>query len=83
MEKLILKKIAKDWSKNILLGCDNDSFSDIEKEGKLSEEEISYIVSETHKIAERITPNNCPPSIDAIIDSYYIFEEQLKEKGDE
>jgi len=74
MDKLILKNIAKEWCKGILLGCDSDAISDSVDRGVLTCEEAMYVVSEAHKIAERITKEPYLPNLDSIVDKYYEME---------
>jgi len=71
MDKLILKKIAKEWCKGILLANDGDSFGDSIESGLLTEEEADFILIETRKIAERITKEPYIASLNEIIGKYY------------
>lgn len=71
MDKNILKKIAKEWCKGILLANEGGSFSDAIKEGLLTENEVDFIVGETQKIAERITKEQMTPNLDDIIKKYH------------
>lgn len=74
MDKRILKNIAKEWAKAILLACDMDAIIDSVKDGLVDEDEASYIVEETHEIAERITKEPNLPSLTEIVDKYYKLE---------
>jgi hypothetical protein len=71
MDKNILKKIAKEWCKGILMANGGDSFLDAEQEGLLTMEETDYILRETDKIANRITKEEYSSSLDDIIKKYY------------
>jgi len=71
MDKNILKKIAKEWCKGILLANDGDSFGDAIDDGLLTDEEASFILNESYKIAERITKEPYLTSLDNIIGKYY------------
>ncbi|MBA3986846.1 MAG: hypothetical protein H0X63_09830, partial [Flavobacteriales bacterium] len=51
MNKNLLKKIAKEWCKGILLANDGYSFGDSIEDGMITEEEADFIVTETKKIA--------------------------------
>lgn len=75
MDKKVLKKISKEWCKGILLACDQSSFFELEDNGKLTSEEVQYIVNETYKIAERITDEPYSANLESIIDKYYEFDE--------
>ena len=68
MDKLILKKIAKEWAKGILLATGVDSFDD---KSLLSIEEQTFIVNEVHEIANRLTNEKQEGTLDDIIDKYY------------
>jgi hypothetical protein len=70
MDKRILKKIAKEWAKGILLATELQSF----EESLLDEEEQDYVVSQVHKIAESITKEESIPSLEGIISKYYEIE---------
>jgi hypothetical protein len=70
MDKRILKKIAKEWAKGILLATELQSF----EESLLDEEEQDYVVSQVHKIAEMITKEESTPSLEGIISKYYEIE---------
>ena len=70
MDKLILKKIAKRWSKCILEAtCMDSEFAD----EFLSPEEQNYVVDEVMKIAGRICdhPSGECINLDDIIEDYY------------
>ncbi len=71
MDKLILKKIAKEWPAGILYyGTGTDSFN----EEMIFPEESGYIVSEVQKIALRINNKEVPEScLDEIIKKYYDY----------
>lgn len=66
MDKLILRKMARDWAKGILMACDTTSWSDL-----LTEDENAYLVGEVDKIANRITPDAAEQSVDRIFEKYY------------
>ena len=69
--KNILKNIAKDWARGILIATSMDSeFAD----EVLSPEEQDYIVSQVEKIAFKIS-NNAEVSLDEIISKYFTMEE--------
>lgn len=71
MDKRILKKIAKDWAKGILVSTNMDSeFAD----EVLSYEEQKYIYEEVEKIGERIIDGNTEASLDDIIKKHYDVE---------
>jgi hypothetical protein len=74
MDKNILKKIAKEWCKGILLSNDGDSFGDSIEDGLLTEDEASFILAETEKIAERITKEAYTSNLNDIIKKYYEIE---------
>jgi len=74
MDKLILKKIAKEWCRGILLANGTDSLMDLEQDGLLSVEESSYIVEECHRIAERITKEPYEANLENIVKKYYEIE---------
>jgi len=74
MDKLILKKIAKEWCKGILLACDGDALGDAQDDELITQDEASYIVSEAHKIAKRITKEPYLTSLTKIINKYYETE---------
>jgi len=71
MDKNILKKIAKDWCKGILLANGGDSFTDIVDDGLLTEDEVDYILKETNKLAEKITKDDYISNLEDIIKKYY------------
>lgn len=73
MNKNILKNIAKEWAKGILLSTEGVSF-DEEFEDLLSTDEEHYIINEVHKIAERITKEDYTPSLVDIVKKYYELE---------
>ncbi len=66
MDKLILRKMAKDWAKGILLACDTTSWSEV-----LEQDENDYLVEEITKIADRITKDDPLRSVDEIFEKYY------------
>jgi hypothetical protein len=68
MDKLILKKIAKEWCKGILMACD---LTDEETAELLTEEEMDYIQKEAFKIANRITIEPQANSLNECIKKYY------------
>ena len=72
MDKAILKKIAADWCKSILLSNDSSFMVD---DDILSEEECQYILEESKKIANRISKKPTLPSMMEIVGRYYEFEE--------
>jgi len=74
MDKRILKKIAAEWSKGILLACGTDTFIDAIDEGLITEEEAGYIVDESHKIARRLFKGEQLFDVDEIIKKYYEME---------
>jgi hypothetical protein len=69
MDKRILKQIAKEWAKGILLATDMDSF-----DKELNTDEQSYVLDEVHKIARKITEEDASGSLPQIIRKYYDFE---------
>ena len=73
MDKLILKKIAKEWCKGILLANGGDAMGDSIEKGLITEDEATFIVLESHKIAERITKEPYLTSLGDIIEKYYEF----------
>ena len=73
MDKKILKKIAKEWCASILLANGGDSFWEIE-DGLLTEDEQSYIVSESHNISRRIMEKPMV-SLELIINRYYTLDD--------
>lgn len=74
MDKRILKQIAKEWSKGILLACEGDAFSDAIERDLITDDEASYIVAETHKIAQRITKEPYIPALTELIKKHYEYE---------
>lgn len=70
MEKRLLKKIAQDWCKSILLANGMDSFDD----DILTQEEQSYIVEECTRIANRITDRPPVFTLPEIVEQYYTLE---------
>ncbi len=74
MKKNILKNIAKEWCQGILLACETDAFGDAIEEGALTEEEAGFIVSESHKVARRITKEQPMFNVGDIIGKYYQME---------
>ena len=72
MDKRILKQIAKEWCKGILLSNEASSF-DSNLDEMLSQEEQNYIVIESHKIANRITKEDYSASLSKIVEKYYDF----------
>jgi len=73
MDKIILKKIAKDWAKGILFATGMDSFDD---DSPLTYEEQGYIVEEVQKIGLKLTDGDVETSLNDIIDKYYDFEDE-------
>ena len=72
MNKTILKKIAKDWCKSILLSNEAMvSFDKLLEDGLLTMEEVMYIQEYTDKIANSITKNNSGDTIIEIFSQYY------------
>ena len=71
MEKRILKKIAKEWAKSILLATEHDCE---ELEGVITVSEENYIVEEVKRIAERITKESYLPTLESIVSKYYEYE---------
>ena len=71
VDKLVLKKIAKEWCKGILLAND---MTDSETFELLTEEEMDYIVNESKKIANRITKEEAAICLNTCIKKYYKFE---------
>jgi len=71
MNKLILKKIAKEWCKGILKACD---LTDEETAELLTEEEMNYLQNEAVKIADRITKEPQAHSLNDCIKKYYEIE---------
>lgn len=69
MDKAILKKIAQEWAKGILLATNMDSFDE-----ELEHEEQVYVLNEVHNIANRITKETASGSLPVIINKYYDFE---------
>ena len=68
MDKLILKKIAKRWSKAILEASEMDSEF---KDAFLSHDERSFVCDEVKKIANRICPGESDTTLEDIIMDYY------------
>ena len=64
-----LKKMAQDFAKSLLKGSDLLAFSDV-----LNQDENEYVVSEIHKIAERITDREELFATKEIVNRY--FKEQ-------
>ena len=73
MDKRILKKIAKEWCKGILLANELDAFDD-KLDEILTPEEQQFIVEESHKIPKRITSEPYSSSLEQIVGKYYDFE---------
>lgn len=71
MEKRILKKIAQEWCKGILIAND---MTDSETAELLSEEEMCYILEESTRIANRITKEDAAISLNECIRKYFEFE---------
>ena len=69
-DKRVLKLIAKEWAKGILLATELASF-DEDSDEYLDLDEQSYIVEEVHKIANRITEEDSLPSLNRIIEKYF------------
>lgn len=69
MDKRILKKVAKEWAKGILLATDLQSF-----DGDLTPDEEQFIVDEVRLIAERLTKEPPLGSLPEILKKYYVFE---------
>ncbi len=74
MDKLILRKIAKEWCKGILMACEGDAFGEAIDNELITEEEVNYVVKESHKIAERITKEPQLFDLTKIIEKYYDFK---------
>ena len=68
MKKLILKKIAREWCKGILMACD---LTDQETAELLTDEEMDYIQKEAFKIADRITKEPQAHNLNDCIKKYY------------
>ncbi len=73
MDKRILKKIAKDWSKSILASTDLSNFDKTADE-LLSLEEKQYIVNEVVNIANKISKNDVAGSFENILKRYYTID---------
>lgn len=71
MDKLMLKKIAKEWCKGILMACE---LTDEETVELLTEDEMEYIQNEAFKIANRITKEPQAHNLNDCIKKYYKFE---------
>jgi hypothetical protein len=71
MDKLALKKIAKEWCKGILMACD---LTDEETAELLTEEEMDYIQKEVFKIADRITKAPQAHNLNDCIKKHYEIE---------
>lgn len=73
IDKLICKKIAKEWAAGILYhGTGMDSFT---YENGLTSEEKGFIVEEVHKIGLRIIKGDKPSvQLSEIVKKYYDFE---------
>ena len=71
MDKRLLKKIAKDWAKGILIATamDEDELDDV-----LNEDEQMYIVEEVKNIADRITSDTAITNLVEIVGKYYKIE---------
>lgn len=70
--KRVLKKIAQDWCKSILLANDMASFDD----DLLTQDEQAYIVDQCHKIAESLSDRPTIFSLPKIIEQYYEIEQR-------
>ena len=71
MDKLILKKIAKEWCKGILM---NNDLTDAETAELLTEDEMFYLQEESQRIARRITKEPAAIDLNQCIKKYYKFE---------
>lgn len=69
MDKKILKQIAKEWAKGILLATSMDAFDE-----ELDIEEQIFVLAEVYKIANKITTEEESGSLPEIIKKYYDFE---------
>ncbi len=71
MDKRILKNIAKDWAKSILIATamDCDELDEV-----LSVEEQDYVVKEVEIIAGRITKETAETNLIEIVGKYYKIE---------
>lgn len=72
--KRILRQIAKEWCKAILLACETDAFEPSLESGLLDADEVNFIVDEAHNIAERITTEDYNPSLNSIVKKYFKLE---------
>ena len=72
MDKSILKKIAKDWAKSILLETNLTSF---DADSLLTLDEQNYVLAEVVKLAEKLTKDPYEPSLRQMISKYYESEE--------
>ena len=75
MSKSIIKKIAKEWAKGVLIACQTDSFDELIEEGLLTEKEAGDIVEEVEKIADRITSEETSTSVREIVGKYFELED--------
>lgn len=71
--KRLLKKIAQDWCKSILLANGMDSFDD---DVLLTSEEQGYIVNECHKIAESLSDRQTRFTLPEIIEQFYTISDE-------
>lgn len=69
MDKRILKQIAKEWAKGILLATDMDSF-----DKELDIDEQIFVLNQVHEIANKITKEPESGSLPEIIKKYYKFD---------
>lgn len=74
MDKRILKQIAKEWAKGILLATDMDSFED-----DLEIDEQIFILNEVHNLANKMTKEDSSGSLYQIIRKYYEIIETKSE----
>lgn len=72
--KRILKQIAKEWCKGILLACEGDAFDAAIDEGLINEEEASYIALIATEIGEKITNAPYCPDLTEIIRDKFKYE---------
>ncbi len=73
MDKRILKKIAKDWAKGMLVHTDIDcEFAD----EVLTIDEQMYIVDEVAKIGERLIKGEAENNLEEIIRKHYNIVEE-------
>lgn len=65
--KRVLKKMAQDWAKSILMACESPSWEDCD----LNQDEIDFILQEVFNIANRITTRDRVLSTNEIFNQYF------------